>query len=104
MDANNALFRLNLSNFDSRVYWYNALSKEKFKKKLLGKLDAEEKPDLILPVQTVGGQTLIPPIGGRRKRAALPAGPECINLPAYKNWAEEGKTTPVQDQGACGMP
>jgi C1A family cysteine protease len=27
---------------------------------------------------------------------------ECENLPAYKNWVEEGKVGPVKDQGQCG--
>jgi hypothetical protein len=38
----------------------------------------------------------------RRKRAVSQLPPECKNLPAYKNWVEEGKTTPVMNQEQCG--
>jgi hypothetical protein len=102
VESNNALFKMNLSNFDSRAYWYNALSKEKFKRQLLGGQEPVLQEDLVLPLTTVDGRKVFTP-SARRKRAATPIGPECYNLPAYKNWVEEGRTMPVQDQGACGL-
>jgi C1A family cysteine protease len=52
-------------------------------------------------LQTVDGQD-IPVLLPRAKRAVNPPLPQCSNLPAYKNWATEGKTTPVKNQGGCG--
>lgn len=92
---------MNLSNFESRAYWFNALSKVKFQKQLLGGIPPEEKVEIVLPLTTVDGDKIFAS-GGRKKRANTPIGPECNNLPAFKNWVAEGKTAPVQDQGECG--
>jgi C1A family cysteine protease len=52
-------------------------------------------------LQTLDGQ-VVPVVLSRAKRAVNPPLPQCTNLPAYKNWATEGKTTPVKNQGGCG--
>lgn len=40
--------------------------------------------------------------GIRERDFKAPTGcPTCANLPVLKNWADEGKVAPVQDQGLC---
>lgn len=102
VEQNNALFEQGQSNFMSAVYWFNALSRSSFRASLLGAHPPEETIDIVLPLVTVSGIVVEQPLVRKKRAANTNVNPECTNLPVYKNWAEEGKTAPVQDQGRCG--
>lgn len=99
--ANNDLFARNKSNYESKFYPHNAYTNIQIKK-LFGDIPSSpsvssHKVDLTL--KTKNNQTVqIPTVKSKR---AVNNDPRCQNLPAYKNWVEEGKTAPVQDQGQC---
>lgn len=91
MDLSNILYFKKLRNFDSKIYWFNALTSSKVYQ-ILGAIPPKPKESpMELFFESVDGLVNKPPIN-RRKRAITPPFPECQNLPAYKNWAEEGKT------------
>lgn len=71
----------------------------------LGAVQPVESANIILPANTVTGQTTRKPaLRRRRRQAAEPlVGPECKNLPENINWVEKKKLAPVQDQGECGI-
>lgn len=101
VELNNEKFQQGLSNFESAVYPFNLLSRDSFRSQFLGLDPPEEEEKIILPLVSVDGQ--ITASVARRKRAtSTSVGPECMNLPVSKNWAQEGKTAPVQNQGGCG--
>jgi hypothetical protein len=71
---------------------------------LFGALPPEYGSELVeilpeLPFYTLNGE-IVEVYPQRSKRST---NPQCQNLPSYKNWVEEGKTTPVRNQGSCGM-
>jgi hypothetical protein len=100
--SNNKLYYEGASNFLSRFYWFNALTRAQMLA-LFGAIPPP-KPQAApeLPLYTLDGRKYEAPLK-RRKRANNPPLPECQNLPSYKNWVEEGKTAPVQDQKSCGV-
>jgi Papain family cysteine protease len=77
---NNKLYERGESNYAATIYEFSHLSNKEFADEYLG---YKEDPEEV--------------IGEFSGRQSLPA--ECEHLPAYKNWAEEGKLTEVQDQG-----
>jgi C1A family cysteine protease len=103
IDNNNKLYVLNQSNFDSQFYRFNAFTDAQIRQQLgLLPLPQELSNTLVdLTLKTIDNRTIqLPP---QRSKRAVSTDPRCQNLPAYKNWVEEGKTTPVRDQGQCGM-
>lgn len=102
VEQNNALFEQGQSNFMSAVYWFSALSRANFRAALLGADPPEENEEIVLPLLNVNGTTVAQNVVRRKRAANTGVDPECNNLPNYKNWAEDGKTAPVQDQGSCG--
>jgi C1A family cysteine protease len=101
--ANNKNYQLGLTNFQSAVYWFSHLSSDQIRAQLLGAIPpAAQKEPITLPLLSVNGTVSSQTIYRRKRAVTTTAGPECTNLPAYKNWAEEGKTSPVQNQGSCG--
>jgi hypothetical protein len=100
VEDNNLKFQQGLSNFQSGLNKFSTWSSDEIRQ-LLGTIPREKDELITMPDVKVDG-TISSQSLSRKKRAATIAGPECLNLPAYKNWAEEGKTAPVQNQGSCG--
>jgi hypothetical protein len=101
--ANNEKYQQGLSNFESAVYWFSYLSSDQIRAQLLGAIPpAAQKEPITSPLLSVNGTVSSQTVYRRKRAVTTIAGPECTNLPAYKNWAEEGKTAPVQNQGSCG--
>jgi hypothetical protein len=104
------LYQQNLINFESERYWFHYLSDSEFREQFFGGDKArEEEVKTVLGFQLQNGTVLDPEQDlssvqalRRKRQTATLLPPECVNLPAYKNWAEEGKTAPVQNQGPCG--
>jgi hypothetical protein len=102
------LYRQNLLNFESGRYWFDHLSDSEISKRLFGTDPREEEVKRIFALQyhngTMAELEAAPEDFNvfRRKRATVLLPPECVNLPTYKNWVEEGRLAPVQDQGGCG--
>jgi hypothetical protein len=93
------LYQQKLRNSEIKTYWFDYLSSAEFERKFLGAVSRQEEE-----ADSNGTVFEDQPASRRRKRQAstiLP--PECKNLPVYKNWIEEGKTAPVQNQYGCGM-
>jgi C1A family cysteine protease len=103
IDHNNMLYDLKLSNFDSQFYRFNAFTNAQMRQQLgLLPLPQDLSETLVdLTLKTINDQTI--QLSPQRSKRAVSNDPRCQNLPAYKNWVEEGKTTPVRDQGQCGM-
>lgn len=102
VDLSNVLFQRHEYNFESMFYPFNALPRLRFRKQYLGAVPPEEEENIIEPLIDINGTVVIQPAARRKRATGASAGPECQNLPAYKNWAEEGKTAPVQHQSICG--
>jgi Papain family cysteine protease len=107
------LFQQGLINYESARYWFDYLSKEEFRKQFYGGDKVPEKEEKIIYGYELSNGTILDPepdmlagrISRRKRQTATVASvlpPECVNLPAYKNWVEEGKMAPVQNQGPCG--
>jgi hypothetical protein len=102
--THNELYDLHLRNFRISTYWFDYLSDAEFAKQFFGSKPREEEVKIVAPITFFNG-TVLPqdkPVLRRKRQASSLLPPECKNLPAYKNWVEEGKTTPVQNQGNCG--
>lgn len=102
----NTLYNESKINFKVRPYAHSIFSEDQLREKMTGTIIPEEEEDgMILPMFDFDGN-VVPEENhldlNRKKRSTFRLPPECVNLPAYKNWAEEGKTTPVRDQGQCG--
>lgn len=89
IEENNKLYELGDSDFKRSFYNFSSLSDEDFDDQYLG-----AKP-VVLNVASSAQVPLKPNVV-----KVIP--PECQNLPAYKNWAEEEKLTPVIFQDNCG--
>jgi hypothetical protein len=104
--AHNELYDRQLRNFRMSTYWFDYLSDSEFAEQFFGSKPREqEEVGIIDPITLYNGTVLPLQVGpaSRRKRQTLSTlPPECKNLPTYKNWVEEKKTAPVQNQGACG--
>jgi hypothetical protein len=104
---NNKLFNKKLRNFETTNYWFDYLSNSDFKQKFLGAVVYEKEiKQYIGSVVHFNGTVLKTEYETtlRRKRQTRPNLPlECKNLPVYKNWLDERKTAPVQNQYGCGM-
>lgn len=101
--AHNELYDLHLRNFKISTYWFDYLSDAEFAKEFFGSEPQKEEVKTIEPITFSNGTVIqdIPVTRGKRQTSSfLPF--ECKNLPAYKNWVEEGKTSPVQNQLGCG--
>jgi hypothetical protein len=96
------LYHQNLVNFESARYWFDYLSKEEFRKQFFGSVPHKKEAKTILPLQFANGTIAPTPVVRAKRQAVSLLPPECVNLPAYKNWVEEGKLGPVQNQGRCG--
>jgi C1A family cysteine protease len=79
---NNDLYEASASSFKQSLYEFSYLPQEEFIRKYTGLVNSESTP--IIP---------------RQSRAISS---KCANLPAEKNWATEGKTSPTQNQAGCG--
>jgi C1A family cysteine protease len=99
-------YNQNKSNFKTKPYKFSFISPEELEKKLCGAAEAPKEKLVISPLLRTDGVEVMPDDLNqyRRKRSVSQLPPECQNqvLPKYKNWATEGKTAPVQDQGQCG--
>ena len=103
VEIENELYKLNLRNSDSQLNWINAIPRSKIRQILGADPPPENKIFYELPLVTADGEIIDLPTMKRRKRATTSQSlPECQNLPSYKNYAEEGKTAPVQNQKSCG--
>jgi hypothetical protein len=78
--SNNLLFAHNLSNYELQLYPIHAYNNRDW-----NRLFRSDPTNMMVRPQAVS-KTL-----------------QCQNVPVYKNWVEEGKTAPVQDQKQCGM-
>lgn len=87
VQADNAKFAAGLISYQSKVYDYAWMSPAQF-------------------ISAYGGALPLQPT--LRKRRSLPQSfikkSDCVatNLPSYKNWVEEKKLSPVQNQNPCG--
>jgi hypothetical protein len=95
------------SLFTARLYWWAILSAEDRATFMAGGGKETPKEPLVKAKQFYANNSEVPDdiasFNFRRKRqATLPVRPECVNLPTYKNWVQEGKTAPPQDQKQCG--
>lgn len=103
VEIENELFKQNLRNSDSQLNWINAVPRSKIRQILGADPPPERKMFYELPLVTFDGQVIDLPSKRRKRAATSPSLPECQNLPSYKNYVEEGKTAPVQNQKSCGI-
>jgi hypothetical protein len=92
-------------NFESQVHFFNAWTEDQLKSLFGAQPPAAstvEQGEYVPPLSIDGTQTYQPPVNRRKRQTSNTPLPQCQNLPAYKNWAEEGKTAPVQHQLQCG--
>jgi hypothetical protein len=105
IDNINSLYDEGQSNFKTRAYAHSVLSHEQMKTMMMGSEQPPENVEIIKPLYDFNG-TIVPqeepPKHDRHKRSSTLMPPECVNLPSYKNWVEEGKTSYVRDQLQCG--
>jgi hypothetical protein len=87
---NNENFVKNLSNFLSTEYWFSSLSSKEFRSQYLGTIPPEQKKLVVLSLESVNGTESSLPVVRRKRQVSSTAGPECRNLPVYKNWVDEG--------------
>jgi hypothetical protein len=102
VEIENELFKQKLRNSDSQLNWITAVPRSKIHQVLGAYPPPEQNVFYELPDVTFDGYTVDLQSKRRRKRATVSSLPECQNLPSYKNYAEEGKTAPVQNQKRCG--
>lgn len=82
---------MKLRNSKTSSYWFDYLSRAEFERMYLGAVSR--------PKEFTG---TVANASRRKRQIASTLPPECKNLPRYKNWIEEGKTAPVQNQAGCG--
>jgi hypothetical protein len=98
---NNELYKKGELNFESELNPFSHLTYEEFESSYLGLLPPIEAKKTA-PTSFESTTTLSPPVIKSSFSSKYPkVYPECLNLAAYKNWAEENKTTSVQTQ-KCG--
>jgi C1A family cysteine protease len=80
--TNNERFRVGKSSFEQSLYKFSHLSDAEFNANYAGSITES--------------------LRSQSRAFHFTDANECDNLPAYKNWAEEGKLGPVKDQLSCG--
>jgi hypothetical protein len=98
---NNELYQQKLRNFETTNYWFDYLSSAEFKR-FSGAVPRQKENKYSASIANSNG-TVFEDKPRRKRQVSTTLPLECKNLPAYKNWAEEGKAAPVQNQEACGM-
>lgn len=88
MQQNNNLYVTGFRDFFESWYDFSYLNDQAFADSFLG----------TAPQENVIGSSFNP---SRRRKRSLTGSSQCLNLPTYKNWAEERKLSSIQNQRLC---